>query len=283
LPLPGFVHIDAPYWFAEGGEEEPDEFGLRIARALEAKIEELGAENVAAFIGEPIQGAGGVIIPPASYWPEVEAICRRHDILLISDEVISGFGRTGNWWGAETFGFSPDIITAAKGMSSGYQPISAVLLGARVGGALAAADEEFVHGFTYSGHPVAAAVALENIRIIEEEGLIERVRNDIGPYFLQRLESLGNHPLVGEVRGRGLLGALEIVADKSSRRTFDADRNAGTICRDHCVAEGLVMRAVRDVMVAAPPFVITHAEVDELVTKARAALDATARDLHVNP
>ncbi len=279
LPLPGFEHVPAPYWYAEGGARTPEEHGRWAALALERRIQELGPETVAAFIGEPIQGAGGVIIPPPGYWAEVQRICRDYDLLLIADEVICGFGRTGYWWGSEQFGIVPDLVTAAKGLSSGYLPIAAVLVGGRVGEALLAAGQDWAHGFTYSGHPVAAAVALENLRLIAEEGLHERARGPIGVYFARALATLAEHPLVGEVRSSGLIAALELVEDKSKRQYFPPARRVGLICRDHCFAQGLVMRAVRDVMVLAPPLIITEAEIDQLITRARAALDLTARDL----
>jgi len=182
LPIPGIEHVRQPYWYGEGHDMDPDAFGLLCAKAIEDKILEVGADKVAAFIGEPIQGAGGVIIPPASYWPEVERICRKYGILLVCDEVINGFGRTGNWWGHETVGVKPDMIAMAKGLSSGYLPISAVAVSKEIVDVLKTGGD-FVHGFTYSGHPVCAAVALRNIEIIEREGLVERTRDDTGPYF----------------------------------------------------------------------------------------------------
>ena len=282
LPLAGFVHVPAPYWFAEGGDSTPEEYGRQAAQALEQKILELGPERVGAFIGEPVQGAGGVIIPPDGYWAEIQRICRRYDVLLIADEVVCGFGRTGRWFGSERFGIAPDIMTVAKGLSSGYVPIAAVLLGPRVGDALATAKEEWAHGFTYSGHPVAAAVALENLRIIEAEGLHERAGGPLGDHFGAALAGLADHPLVGEVRRCGLLGALELVEDKRTRRYFPPARKVGLACREHCIANGLVMRAVRDVMILAPPLVITAAEIDHIVVKARLALDLTLRDLRAD-
>jgi putrescine---pyruvate transaminase len=279
LPLPGFEHIEAPYWYAQGGDLEPEDYGRQAARRLEERILQLGPDNVAAFIGEPVQGAGGVLIPPAGYWQEIERICLHYDVLLIADEVICGFGRTGRWWGFERFGFKPDIVTAAKGLSSGYLPIAALLVGRRVGDALIEAGAEWTHGFTYSGHPVAAAVALENLRIIAEEGLHERAGGPLGAYFARALATLADHPLVGEVRTCGLLAGIELVEDRAARRHFAPERRVGLICRDHCIAEGLVMRAVRDIMVLSPPLIISEAEIDQIALRAARALDRTAADL----
>ncbi len=279
LPIPGIVHIRQPYWFGEGGDMDKNEFGLLAARALEEKILELGADTVAAFIGEPIMGAGGVVIPPASYWPEINRICRKYDILLVCDEVICGFGRTGNWFGFQTFGIEPDLIPMAKGLSSGYLPISALAVSERIARTLIEKGGEFYHGYTYSGHPAAAAVALANIAIIEDEGLVEKVRGDTGPYFLARLEELSDHPIVGEVRASGLMGAVELVADKKTRQRFSPDGRAGTICRDHCFANNVIIRACGDTMVSAPPLIITRAEIDLLIERFRLSLDQTWRDL----
>ncbi len=279
IPLPGFVHIRQPHWYDEGGELSPEEFGRAAARALEAKIAELGADQVAAFIGEPIQGAGGVIVPPDSYWPEIQRICREHDILLIADEVICGFGRTGHWFGSDLYGIRPDIMTLAKGITSGYVPLSAVMVGDKVGEVMINEGAEFAHGFTYSGHPVACAVALANIEILEQEDLIARVRRDTGPYLQARLREFAEHPLVGECRGVGMIGALELVEDKATRRHFEPLGRVGTICRDHCVKNGVVSRAVRDAMVLAPPLIITRAEIDEMLARLRHCLDLTAREL----
>jgi len=280
LPLPGFAHIMPPYWYDYGGDMSPDEFGRHAAARLEAKIEELGADRVAAFIGEPVQGAGGAIIPPDTYWPEIERICRDHDVLLIVDEVICGFGRLGTWFGAESVGIErPDFMTLAKGITSGYLPLSAVMVGDRVADAFHEAEGEFTHGFTYSGHPVPCAVALENLRLIESEGLVERVAEKTGPYFAERLASLADHPLVGEVRTRGLIGAVELVADKDTRRHFDPLGDVGAICRDHCFANDLVLRAVRDAMVTAPPLIISRAEIDELVDGLSRCIDLTAAEI----
>ena len=278
LPLPGFVHVTPPYWFRFGAEMSPEEFGLAAARAVEEKILELGPERVAAFIGEPVQGAGGVIVPPESYWPEIQRICREHDVLLIADEVICGFGRTGAWFGCDTFGFEPDIITTAKGLTSGYQPLSAVILGRRVAEGLIQDGGEFHHGFTYSGHPVCCAAALENIRIMQDEDLIERARTSIGPYFQARLRTLADHPMVGEVRGVGMIAAVELCADKATRKPFPNEGRTGIECRDHCLAHGLMVRAVRDSLVFSPALILTEAQADEIVAIVRGALDATLAD-----
>lgn len=273
LPVPGVVHVRQPYQFNEGRDMTPEDFGLACAKAIEDKILEVGPEHVAAFIGEPVQGAGGVIIPPANYWPEVERICRKYGILLICDEVICGFGRTGNWWGHETMGVSPDIIAMAKGLSSGYMPISATAVAKHIVDVLKTGGD-FVHGFTYSGHPVAAAVALRNIEIMEREGLIERTRTDTGPNLAKALATLNDHPLVGETRSCGLLGAVEIVADKATGARFaGAEGTAGPVVRDLCIENGLMVRGIRDTIVMCPPLIISHAQIDDMVRIIRLALD----------
>lgn len=281
LPIPGIVHIDPPYWYGLGGDLSQEEFGLKAARLLEEKILELGPETVTAFIGEPIQGAGGVIIPPMNYWPEIERICRKYGVLLVADEVICGFGRTGNWFGCETFGFKPDLMAMAKGMSSGYLPIGGVMVSDEVANTLIADGGEFYHGYTYSGHPACSAVAERNIRIIRDEGLVERVRTDTGPYLQARWRELGEHPLVGEARGVGFIGALELVKDKATRTRFDPLGETGTICRDFCFKNGLVMRAVWDTMIMSPPLIMTRAEIDEFIALARRCLDLTAEAVGV--
>ena len=281
LPIPGIEHIAEPYWYKHGGTRSAEAFGRDCARALERKIDELGAARVAAFIAEPIQGAGGVIVPPSSYWPEIARICREREILLVVDEVICGFGRTGKWFGSDYYGLEPDLMPIAKGLSSGYLPIGGVMVANRVAEALIGDGGEFFHGFTYSGHPAACAVALENLRILCDERLVERVEQDIGPYFQDRLRELLDHPLVGEIRGVGLIAAIQLTADKSTRKLFEPVGAAGNRCRDHCFDNGLVMRAVEDSMVISPPLIIRHAEVDELLDKARAALDRTAGDLRI--
>lgn len=275
LPIPGIVHIDQPYWFGEGRDMSPEDFGIKTARALEEKILELGEDKVAAFIAEPFQGAGGVIVPPVSYWNEIKRILAKYNILFILDEVISGFGRTGNWFAAQTLDLKPDLITIAKGMTSGYIPMGGVIVSDRVADVLIADGGEFAHGFTYSGHPVAAAAALENIRILDEEGLVDKVREDTGPYLQDKLQTLAAHPMVGEVRGMGMVGAIELVADKDTLARFDNDVGAGMLCREACIASGLVMRAVGDTMIISPPLCISRDEIDELIFKAGQALSLT--------
>lgn len=277
LPIPGIVHIEQPYWWEHGRPHgmSRDEFGLVAARWLEAKILEIGAENVAAFIGEPVQGAGGVIIPPATYWPEIQRICDRHGILLVSDEVICGFGRTGRWFGCETMGTRPDLMTFAKGVTSGYIPLGGVMVGDRVAKVLIEKGGEFAHGYTYSGHPVACAVALANLTLIREQRLVEHVREDVGPYLARAYEALKEHPLVGDAETCGLMGAILLVKDKTTGEAFPESLEIGMACRAHCFREGLIMRAVGDRMIVAPPLVVTRAQVDEMLALIRRCLDLT--------
>ncbi|MBV9991718.1 MAG: aminotransferase class III-fold pyridoxal phosphate-dependent enzyme [Alphaproteobacteria bacterium] len=282
LPLPGFEKVPGPYWFgakaAGHGDIDADEFGELIAKKMEERIVEIGPDRIASFSAEPVQGAGGLIFPPESYWPAVQKICRKYDILVHLDEVITGFGRVGEWFGAQAYKIAPDIMTMAKGLSSGYQPISAISLGSRMGEAISNSNEELVHGYTYSGHPVASAVALKNLEVMERDGLVARV-NSIGPYLQRSMrEALAGNPIVGEIRGKGLLCAIELVPDGKERAFFPDPGNVGTHCRNYCFNSGLIMRAIRDTMVCAPPLTITEAEVDELVAKAKDAIDRTAKD-----
>jgi putrescine aminotransferase len=282
LPIPDIEHITQPYWYALGDDLTPEEFGLRAARALEERIEQLGPHRVAAFIGEPIQGAGGVIVPPHTYWPEIVRICRKHDILLVADEVICGFGRTGKWFGSDYYGLEPDLMSIAKGLSSGYLPIGGVMISDAVADVLIEKGGEFQHGFTYSGHPACCAVAAANIRIMLDERIIERAEQETMPYLQSRIREFESHPLVGEVRGLGMLGALQLVKDKGTRLMFDPPGDVGGLCKDHCTANDLIMRAVGDSMILAPQLVISRSEIDELVDKAGRALDLTAHDLGIS-
>jgi putrescine aminotransferase len=279
LPIPDIVHINQPYWFGEGGELSQEEFGLQRARELEEKILELGPDRVAAFIGEPIQGAAGVFVPPMNYWPEIERICRKYDVLLVADEVICGFGRTGHWFASEYFGIQPDIMTLAKGITSGYIPLGAVMFNDRISKVLMEKGGELAHGYTYSGHPVCTAVALENIRILEDEKIIENIRDNTGPYLAKRWKELGEHPLVGEARLVGMVGALELVPRKPSREYFPDRGAVGQMCRDFALANGLILRATNDAMLLSPPLIITREQIDEMFAKAWKSLDQTAAAL----
>lgn len=276
LPIPGIVHIEQPYWFELGQGMHPDEFGLKVAGELEQKIREIGVDNVAAFIGEPVQGAGGVIIPPDTYWPEIQRICDEYGILLVADEVITGFGRLGEWFGSQYYDIEPDLIIFAKAVNSGYLPLGGVLVGERVAEALVEEGGEFYHGFTQSGNPVCCAVGIAALQVMRSEGIVERVRDEIAPYFAERWRSLAEHPLVGEARSAGLVGAIELVSNKTTRARFPAAKSVGETCRDACIEQGVVLRHVRDSMIVAPPLVITKPQIDELVEKASRALDITA-------
>lgn len=281
LPIAGIEHIEQPYYFKEVSSKEgvdltPEEFGIKTAQSLEAKILALGEDNVAAFIAEPFQGAGGVIIPPTTYWPEIKRILAKYDILLVVDEVISGFGRTGEWFASQYYDLKPDLMPIAKGLSSGYLPIGGVIVGDRVADTLIDKGGDFNHGFTYSGHPVAAAVALKNIELLESEGVVKRVKNDISRYLQKRWLELAKHPIVGETRGLGLVAGLELVRDKTTNERIVPMSKAGGVCRDYSMANGLIMRPCGDTMIISPPLVISHAEVDELIEKAKKTLDQTA-------
>lgn len=283
LPIPDIVHIDQPYYLEGGKGMSPEAFGLKVAGQLEEKILELGPERVAAFIGEPIQGAGGVIIPPSTYWPEIQRICKKYDILLIADEVICGFGRLGRWFGSEALGIQPDLITFAKGVTSGYQPLGGVLVGQRVAEVLIEQGGEFAHGFTYSGHPAVCAAALESIKIMREERLVDRVREDTGPYLAQRFLSLEDHPLVGHAEAYGFVAGLVLVKEKG-KTIFDAtlfpeDVDIGMICRTQMFNNGMIMRAVGNRMIIAPPLIMSRTEIDEMIALIRHCLDRTLDEL----
>ena len=283
LPIPNIHHIQQPYWFAEGGDLDKDTFGKQVANDLERAIKEHGIENIAGFIAEPIQGAGGVIIPPETYWPEVQNIIDRYEILLIADEVITGFGRLGDWFASSVYEIKPDLISFAKGVTSGYLPLGGVLVNNRVANAIIDKGGEFAHGFTYSGHPAACAVALKNIEIIKEEKILDEVKSKTAPYLKEEWLKLADHPLVGEARIKGLMGAIELCANKETRERFSSEGrftsldeiSAGSLCRDLSINNGLVMRAVGDTMIIAPPLIINQEQIDELIIKASKTLDDT--------
>lgn len=284
LPIPGIVHIEQPYYAEHGQGLKRDEFGLQAARWLDDKIMEIGPDKVAAFIGEPVQGAGGVIIPPETYWPEVQRICDKHGILLVSDEVICGFGRTGHWFGCERFGTRPDLMPFAKGVTSGYVPLGGVMVGERVAKVLIERGGDFNHGFTYSGHPTACAVALANLQVLEREQIVPHVRERLGPALAAAFASLvggeTQHPLVGTAETLGMVGALHL--RRPDGRAFDEAQGVGLVCRAHCFDEGVVMRAVGDRMIIAPPLVMTLSQIDEMMARIRCALDKTWDDVKRN-
>ena len=265
-------HIDQPNWWSEGGDMSPEDFGIERAQQLEKAILELGEDRVAAFIAEPIQGAGGVIVPPDSYWPELKRICDQYDILLIADEVICGFGRTGNWFGSETVGIQPHIMTIAKGLSSGYAPIGGSIVCDEV--AEVVGGDEFNHGYTYAGHPVSCAVALENLRILDEEGIVTRAREEIAPYLKEKFEGLTEHPMVGEAKIVGMMGSIALTPHKESRAAFASETGTvGYMVRERCFANNLIMRHVGDRMIISPPLVISKEDVDLLIARAWQSLD----------
>jgi len=267
LPIDRVLHVDCPhhYRYAEPGETE-EAFATRLADALEQRILAEGPDTVGAFIAEPVMGAGGVLVPPATYFEKVQAVLRKYEVLLIADEVICGFCRTGEMFGSTTFGLRPDILTAAKALSSGYVPISAVMVSEQVHAAVAANSGKigtFGHGFTYSGHPVTAAVALETLRIYEDEQVLAHVQA-VAPQFQAGLRRYAGHPHVGEVRGVGLIGALELAADPAKRMPFDAAMKAGARLAELALQEGLIVRAMGDAVAFCPPLIITPAQIDEM-------------------
>jgi putrescine aminotransferase len=283
LPIPNITHIEQPHQFENGlpGESTAD-FGMRAAGWLETKILEIGVDKVAAFIAEPVQGAGGVIIPPATYWPEIQRIVDKYGILLISDEVICAFGRLGTWFGYEKFGYKPDLVTFAKAVTSGYVPLGGVLVGDRVANVLIEKGGEFNHGYTYSGHPVACAVALANLEIMEREQLPQRIRDDSGPYLAQTFAKVGQHPLVGMAETCGFMAGMVLVKNKERLERFAENLSVGMICRGHCFKNGLIMRAVGDRMIIAPPLTMTHAQIDEMIELIMVCLDLTYQEVNEN-
>ena len=279
LPIANMLHTSCPhhYRFGQPGESEED-FATRCANELEQLILDEGPETIAAFIGEPVMGAGGVIMPPRTYWDKIQAVLRKYDVLLVADEVICGFGRTGNLFGCQTFNIKPDIITMAKALSSGYLPISAVLISDPVYQTIAdntAKIGTFGHGFTYSGHPVPAAVALETLKIYEERDIVGHVRQ-VGPRLQEGLGRYADHPMVGEVRGVGLIAGVELVADRASKATFDPPGRVGGYFAERAQAHGLIIRNLMDVIALCPPLIITEDQIDSLVERFARALDDTA-------
>ena len=278
LPIANILHVDCPhhYRFAQPGESE-EAFATRLADSLEQRILAEGPDTVAAFIGEPLMGAGGVILPPATYWEKIQAVLKKYDVLLIADEVICGFMRTGNMWGSTTYGMKPDMLTCAKALSSAYVPIAAVMVNEAIYSAMVAESEKigvFAHGFTYSGHPVSSAVAIETLRIYEERDLLSHVRA-IAPRMQSRLEALGGHAVVGEARGIGLVGAVELVANKETKASFDPKAGAGAYLAKRAQHHGLIIRAIGDVIAVCPPLIITEPEIDLLFDRLKMALDDT--------
>ncbi|KVW89256.1 aspartate aminotransferase family protein [Burkholderia cepacia] len=280
LPIPNIAHVDEPYWYANGGDLSPEAFGKQAALSLERKILEIGADRVAAFVAEPFQGAGGMIFPPDGYWQEIERICRQYDVLLCADEVIGGFGRTGEWFAHRHFGFEPDLICVAKGLTSGYVPMGGLIMSRRVGDALVDKGGVYAHGLTYSGHPVAAAVALANLDVLEREGLVERTKTDTGPYLQKALrDAFDGHPLVGEIQGVGAVGAIQFVKNKATRERFANEADLTWHSRTVGFELGAIVRSTNGRLIVAPPLVIDHAQIDELVDTMRKAVDATAREV----
>jgi 4-aminobutyrate---pyruvate transaminase len=278
LPIAGVLHTDCPhsYRYGQPGESE-QAFAARCAESLERLILAEGPDTVAAFIAEPVMASGGVIIPPATYFEKIQAVLRKYDILFIVDEVICGFGRTGNMFGTETFGLQPDMMTMAKQLSSGYLPISALMINDKVYAAMVEQSRKigtFGHGFTYSGHPVCAAVALETLKIYEEERILDHVRR-IAPHFQRRLADLGEHELVGEARGIGLIGAVEVVADKQTKASFPVSAGVAAHAGQAALAHGVITRALGDTINMCPPLIIDEAQIDALFDGIRAALDDT--------
>jgi len=265
------LRAEAPFWYRNGGDMSPDEYGLKAAKSIEDKILEAGAENVAAVFLEPIQGTMGAIIPPDSYLPEVERICRAHDVLIVADEVVTGLGRTGHWFAQETFGFQADIMTLAKGLSSAYLPISAVMIHDQIAEVIEGGDDVFQHGFTTSAHPVA----LRNIDILEDEKLVEKIANDLGPYFLSKLKLLESHPLVGEVRASGLFAGIELAKDKETREQYPLEAGVCEHVGQGTLVRGLIVRPCGNVIVLCPPFIVSHAQIDFTVEVLAQALDET--------
>lgn len=278
VPLPGFIHTITPHFYHGAQEGETEEaFATRCAAELEALIVAEGPDTVAAMFAEPIMGAGGVIIPPKGYFEKIQAVLKRYDVLLVADEVICGFGRTGNYWGSQTLGMQPDILTCAKALSASFLPISATMVNDRVFQALASESHKigtFGHGYTYSGHPVPAAVAIETLKIYDEINIVEHVRT-VGPHMQAELRRrFADHELVGEVRGTGMIGAFELVADKAARRNFDPALKINARLTKLGEAHGVITRGLpNDTVAFSPPLIITEAEITEMFDRVERALN----------
>jgi putrescine aminotransferase len=283
LPIPDIEHVEQPYYYdacvEAGGKIDADEFGLKVAQSLANKIDELGEDRVAAFIAEPIQGAGGVIIPPKTYWPAISKICKERNILLVADEVICGFGRTGEWFGSGHFNFKPDLMPFAKGVTSGYLPVGGVIVRDDLVDVLVSAKQEFAHGYTYSGHPTCMAAAVANLELMEKTNILHQVKNNTAPYLASKWKALEDHELVGEARSLGMLAAIEIVQDKDNCIRFENSKEIVVRCRDYCYENGLVMRAIANKMVIAPPLICNNEHLDEIIEKVWKCLDLTAQSI----
>ncbi len=285
LPFPDFRHTEYPHYYRRHNDGESEEqFATRMADALEALILAEGPDTVGGFIAEPVMGAGGGLTPPRSYWAKMQAVLRKYDVLFIADEVICGFGRTGNMWGSITYDLKPDMISCAKALSAGMQPISALLVNERVFAAMLDESRKlgnFAHGFTYAGHPVTTAVALETLRIYDEMDMVPHVQR-VGAYMQQVLGRFASHPIVGDIRGVGLLTGIEMMADKATRTPFAPAGKAGAVADRHARANGLITRFVGDRIAFSPPLIITEPEVDELAARLQKTLDATWAELRPN-
>ncbi len=275
VPVTNIHHAPCPDWWSYGGDLSEDEFGEKVARETLEFIDKIGSEKVAAFIGEPIMGAGGAILPPLTYWPILSKGIKERGILLISDEVICGFGRTGEWFGCQTFGSDPDFMTMAKGLTSGYQPLGAVAISDEVSQTLIDHGDEFRHGYTYSAHPAACAAAIANLTLFRDEKIIENAAKEIGPYLGEKWLALADHPIVGYAQYTGMIGSLQLAPEKNPGSFFPEAASVGMIARGHCLDNGLIMRAVGDRMIIAPPLVMTRQDADELIEKASKTLDQT--------
>jgi adenosylmethionine-8-amino-7-oxononanoate aminotransferase len=279
LPIPGIHHIGEPYWFADEGDLSEEEFGLQAARELENKILELGPDHVAAFVAEPFQAAAGFIFPPSTYWPEIQRICRKYDVLLCVDEVVGGFGRTGEWFSHQLYGIEPDTISIAKGVTSGYVPMGGLILSRRISEAIVAGGP-YAHIFTYQGHPLATAVACANLDLLNQGGIVERVKTDTGPYLQQSLRAtFADHPLVWEVQGAGAAAGLQLAPVKGKKQRFPKEDLVGAFCMQCGIGAGIIFRSTQARLILAPALTATRNDIDDIVRRLKFAVDGTARAL----